>query len=67
MTTTATHHSNSIWGKQLLRTHGCDIGDVGEDVNEGHDRDGDEDGARKVPEDNTAQYFTYELREKQKI
>lgn len=48
-TVTATHHSNGIWGEQLLRTHGRDIGDVGEDVNEGHERNGDEDGTRKVP------------------
>lgn len=45
----ATHHGNSIGGEQLRGTHGRDVGDVGEDVNEGHKGDGDEDGARKVP------------------
>lgn len=45
----ATHHGNGVGGQQLLGTHGCDVGDVGEDVDEGHQGDGDEDGARKVP------------------
>lgn len=45
----ATHHGNGIWGQQLLGTHGCDVGDIGKDVNEGHEGDGDEDGAGEVP------------------
>lgn len=44
-----THHGNGVWGEQLLGTHGCDVGDVGKDVNEGHKGDGDEDGTGKVP------------------
>lgn len=45
----ATHHGNGIGGQQLLGSHGRDVGNVGEDVDEGHQGDGDEDGARKVP------------------
>lgn len=45
----ATHHGNGVGGQQLLGSHGRDVGDVGEDVDEGHQGDGDEDGARKVP------------------
>lgn len=45
----ATHHSDGVGGQQLLGTHGRDVGDVGEDVDEGHQGDGDEDGARKIP------------------
>lgn len=45
----ATHHSNSVGGKQLLGTHGGDVGDVGKDVNKSHKGDRDEDGTRKVP------------------
>lgn len=52
ITARPTHHGNSIGGKKLLGTHGCDVGDVGKDVNEGHEGDGDEDGTRKVPGDN---------------
>lgn len=44
-----THHGNGIGGQQLLRTHGRDIGDVGEDIDEGHQGDGDEDGTWEVP------------------
>lgn len=44
-----THHGNGVGGQQLLGTHGRDVGDVGEDVDEGHQGDGDEDGPRKVP------------------
>lgn len=41
-----THHSHRIGGEQLLGGHGCEVGDVGEGVHEGHQWDGDEDGAR---------------------
>lgn len=47
----ATHHGNGVRGEKLLGTHGRDVGDVGEDVDEGHEGDGDENGARKVPGD----------------
>ena len=61
-----THHSNSIGGKQLLGAHGCDIGNVGEDIDEGHKGDGDENGTWKVPGDNTAQCEIKWRREKLK-
>ena len=47
----ATHHGNGVRGEQLLGTHGRDVGDVGEDVHEGDEGDGDKDGTRKVPGD----------------
>lgn len=47
----ATHHGNGIRGEQLLGTHGRDVGDVCEDVHEGDEGDGDEDGTREVPGD----------------
>lgn len=50
--TKVTHHGNGVWGKQLLGTHGRDVGDVGEDVNESDEGDGDEDGTGEVPGDN---------------
>lgn len=37
------HHCDSIGGQQLLRTHGCDVGNVGKHVNKGDHRDRDED------------------------
>lgn len=51
VTLRATHHGNGVWGQQLLGAHGRDVGDVGKDVNEGHEGDGDEDGTGKVPGD----------------
>ena len=44
-----THHGNGVGGQQLLGTHGRDVGDIGKDVDKGHQGDGDENGARKVP------------------
>lgn len=40
------YHCHSIGGKQLLRAHGCDVGDIGKHVNEGDHRDGDVDCTR---------------------
>ena len=51
VTLRATHHGNGVGGEQLLGTHGRDVGDVGEDVHEGDEGDGDEDGTREVPGD----------------
>lgn len=61
-----THHGNGIGGKQLLGAHGGDVGYVGEDVNEGHEGDGDEDGTWKVPKNKT-KHNTFTQKKRRKL
>lgn len=44
-----THHRHSVGGQKLLGGHGRDVGYVGEDVDEGHQGNGDKNGSRQVP------------------
>lgn len=41
-----THHGHRVRGQQLLGGHGSEVGDVGEGVHKGHQRDGDDNGTR---------------------
>lgn len=43
---TATHDGHGVGREQLLGRHGGEVGDVGERVHEGDQRDGDVDGTR---------------------
>lgn len=42
----ATHDGHGVGREQLLRRHGGEVGDVGERIHEGDQRDGDVDGTR---------------------
>lgn len=44
------HHSHSVGRQQLLGAHGCDVGDVGKNINKSDQWDGDVDGTRQIPE-----------------
>lgn len=46
-----THHGHCVGGQQLLGGHGSEVGNIGERVHEGDQRDGNEDGARQVSGD----------------
>ena len=43
-----THHSHSFGGQDLSRGEHGEVGHVGEQVDDGHQRHGDADGARQV-------------------
>lgn len=47
----AAHHCHSIGCQQLLRSHGGEVGNVGHSVDQGHQWNGNVDGARQVPID----------------
>ena len=44
-----THHGHCVGGQQLLGGHGGEVGDVGQCVDQRHQRDGDVDGPGQVP------------------
>lgn len=45
----AAHHGDGVRLEELVGRHGGDVGHVGQDVDGGDQRDGDEDGAGQVP------------------
>lgn len=44
-----TNYGHSIGGQQLIRRHGGEVGDIGERVYKGHQRNGDVNCTWKVP------------------
>ena len=44
-----THHGDGVGRHDLYGRQDSEVGDVGHDVDEGHGRHGDPDGARQVP------------------
>ena len=46
-----THHSHRLRVEHLLRAEGGEVRQVGENVHYGHDGQRDDDGARKVSEE----------------
>lgn len=56
-----THHSHSFWVEHFIRGKGGEISQVGQNIHRSHYRHRDDDGTRKISEEDKHSYFQLRL------